>query len=439
MGARQLLHKNGLDSHVAEEPFLRFRILAETRTNGADVTSSETVQIARHQRVGRGGCLVRGRELDLDLLELDMEVSHLVARIGRLLLDFPRLKLGVVAKFRKDEVEPSVDKLSERLGLQSGGQKVLRSRLLQIHGGGAERRANTSTLRTEKAWKDEGRYDKADEGEQKISAVHGKKGMIWGVSRLPKGLAEEATGIDDAAHMRLLRHGAVVADHVEVTGGNEFRRCIPVARETDVGLIERYAVNQTPPVAELHRLAREGDDALDEHPPAPAPAQDDDFASARKPMTERKTVAERKAMPGVGWLHADAVKHRGTEPKRAHKHSRDHHHTETRGEPDVEARCHKRANDPRNPMLGTAGDRLRHVLWGLFRWRRDDTATRQFQIWPLFRRERAAPSAEADASAESKAPEAPPADWSVGCGLVGRETDAATGERLTRLLWFIRL
>ena len=86
------------------------------------------------------------------------------------------------------------------------------------------------------------------------------------------------------------------------------------------------------------------------------------------------------------------------------------------------------------PATGLREDEL---LWGLFRWRRDDAATRQFQLWPLFRRERAAPSAAADASAESKAAEAPPADWSVGCGLVGRETDPATGERLTRLLWFL--
>ena len=100
MGTRQLLHKNGLDTHVAEAPLLRLRVLAETRANGADVTSPETVQIARHQRVGRGGCLARGRELDLNLLELDMEVLHLVARIGRLLLDFPRLEFGVVVKFR---------------------------------------------------------------------------------------------------------------------------------------------------------------------------------------------------------------------------------------------------------------------------------------------------------------------------------------------------
>ena len=67
------------------------------------------------------------------------------------------------------------------------------------------------------------------------------------------------------------------------------------------------------------------------------------------------------------------------------------------------------------------------LLWGFFRWRRDDDATRQFQIWPLFRRERdggAAPDASTD--------------WSLACGLVGRETDPGTGERLTRLLWFLR-
>ena len=86
------------------------------------------------------------------------------------------------------------------------------------------------------------------------------------------------------------------------------------------------------------------------------------------------------------------------------------------------------------PSTGLREDEL---LWGLFRWRRDDTATRQFQIWPLFRREctEAGKPGESSDSDDS----APPDNWSIGCGLVGRETDAASGERVTRLLWFIRL
>ena len=49
-------------------------------------------------------------------------------------------------------MELSVDKLPERLGLQSGGQKVLWPRLLQIFGGSAERRPDAAPLRTEEAW-----------------------------------------------------------------------------------------------------------------------------------------------------------------------------------------------------------------------------------------------------------------------------------------------
>ena len=79
-----------------------------------------------------------------------------------------------------------------------------------------------------------------------------------------------------------------------------------------------------------------------------------------------------------------------------------------------------------DPASGTREDEL---LWGLFRWRRDADATRQFQLWPLFRRERAPFGDDAAAA---------PADWSLGCGLLGRETDAESGERLTRLLWFLR-
>ena len=87
-----------------------------------------------------------------------------------------------------------------------------------------------------------------------------------------------------------------------------------------------------------------------------------------------------------------------------------------------------------DPASGLREDEL---LWGFVRWRRDDTATRQFQIWPLFRRERRDP-APPGGEAGGEALPAPPADWSLGCGLLGRETDAETGERLTRLLWFLR-
>ena len=76
------------------------------------------------------------------------------------------------------------------------------------------------------------------------------------------------------------------------------------------------------------------------------------------------------------------------------------------------------------PSTGLREDEL---LWGFFRWRRDEDATRQFQLWPLFRRER-----PGDAPPEASA------DWSLGCGLFGRETDPDSGERLTRLLWFLR-
>lgn len=78
----------------------------------------------------------------------------------------------------------------------------------------------------------------------------------------------------------------------------------------------------------------------------------------------------------------------------------------------------------RNPASGTREDEL---LWGLWRWRRDDLATREFLLWPLFRRAR-----PDDASPETIA------DWSVGSGLAGRETDPTTGARRTRLLWFLR-
>ena len=86
----------------------------------------------------------------------------------------------------------------------------------------------------------------------------------------------------------------------------------------------------------------------------------------------------------------------------------------------------------RDPATGLREDEL---LWGFFRWRRDDSATRQFQVWPLFRRERPDPLPE-DAGDEAPLPSQ--ADWSIGCGLLGRETDAESGERLTRLLWFLR-
>ncbi len=70
------------------------------------------------------------------------------------------------------------------------------------------------------------------------------------------------------------------------------------------------------------------------------------------------------------------------------------------------------------------GVREDELLWGLFRWRRDDTATREFQLWPLYRRLREEDGRDAE--------------WRILWGLFGRE-NAPDGEgRRTRLLWLLR-
>lgn len=80
------------------------------------------------------------------------------------------------------------------------------------------------------------------------------------------------------------------------------------------------------------------------------------------------------------------------------------------------------------PVLYTHGvaDGVREdeLLWGLFRWRRDDSATRELQVWPFYRRTRE--------DAEK------PSDWHVLRGLFGRENDPDGEGRRTRLLWFLR-
>ena len=78
------------------------------------------------------------------------------------------------------------------------------------------------------------------------------------------------------------------------------------------------------------------------------------------------------------------------------------------------------------PVLYTHGvrDDLREdeLLWGLFRWRRDDERTQEFQIWPFFRRERREEQEDAE--------------WSILFGLLGGE-NGDDGRRRTRLLWFL--
>ncbi len=78
------------------------------------------------------------------------------------------------------------------------------------------------------------------------------------------------------------------------------------------------------------------------------------------------------------------------------------------------------------PVVYTHGSdgalREDELLWGLFRWRRDDSATRELQLWPLFRRSREDPETDAD--------------WRVLLGLLGRE--GAGEDRRTRLLWFLQ-
>lgn len=72
---------------------------------------------------------------------------------------------------------------------------------------------------------------------------------------------------------------------------------------------------------------------------------------------------------------------------------------------------------------GTDGTlREDELLWGFFRWRRDDESTREFQLWPLYRRSREEPEADAD--------------WRVLLGLFGREGGGE--DRRTRLLWFLQ-
>ena len=70
------------------------------------------------------------------------------------------------------------------------------------------------------------------------------------------------------------------------------------------------------------------------------------------------------------------------------------------------------------------GVREDELLWGLFRWRRDDDATREFQLWPLYRRVRPEEGGNAD--------------WRILWGLFGRESDPDDDVRRTRLLWFFR-
>ena len=106
--------------------------------------------------------------------------------------------------------------------------------------------------------------------------------------------------------MTFYRHTPIIPDDIDTVFLDLPRRKIPVARISNIGLLNPPGIDKEFPLTKFDLLPLQGNDPLQQHHPVPGKAHGDDIKSVHTGEESVKLETEINTSIGIGGLHAAA-------------------------------------------------------------------------------------------------------------------------------------